>query len=69
VALSPGATQRLSDVTRPDRVAVLLGAEGPGLPDDVLARARPVGIVMAPGWDSLNVAAASAVVLHHFATH
>jgi tRNA G18 (ribose-2'-O)-methylase SpoU len=67
VALSPGAAEQLSDIARADRVALLLGAEGPGLPDDVLARARPVGIAMAPGWDSLNLAAASAVVLHHFA--
>jgi tRNA G18 (ribose-2'-O)-methylase SpoU len=67
VALSPGAAEPLATVRRADRVAILLGAEGPGLPSDVLARARPVGIAMAPGWDSLNVAAASAVVLHHFA--
>ena len=67
VALAPGAAAQLSDVAGPNRVALLLGAEGPGLPDEVLARARPVGIAMAPGWDSLNVAAASAVVLHHFA--
>ena len=67
LALSPGAAEPLSDVARPDRIALLLGAEGPGLPDDVLAKARAVGIAMAPGWDSLNVAAASAVVLHHFA--
>jgi tRNA G18 (ribose-2'-O)-methylase SpoU len=46
---------------------VLLGAEGPGLPSALLARSRPVGIAMAPGWDSLNVAAASAIVLHHLA--
>jgi tRNA G18 (ribose-2'-O)-methylase SpoU len=69
IALSPGAVTQLAEVDRPARLAVLLGAEGPGLPDAVLARARPVGIAMAPGWDSLNVAAASAVVLHHFATH
>jgi tRNA G18 (ribose-2'-O)-methylase SpoU len=67
LALTPGAAEPLAGVTRTDRVAVLLGAEGPGLPGDVLARARPVGIAMAPGWDSLNVAASSAVVLHHFA--
>ena len=35
-----------------------------GLADDILARAPTVSIPMAPGWDSLNVAAASAVVLH-----
>ena len=47
------------------RLALLLGAEGPGLPADTLAaadvRAR---IPMAPGVDSLNVAAAAAVALH-----
>jgi tRNA G18 (ribose-2'-O)-methylase SpoU len=68
LALTPGAAEPLTGVARPGRVAVLLGAEGPGLPSEVLAQARPVGIAMAPGWDSLNVAAASAVVLHHFAT-
>ena len=31
------------------------------------ARPRRLGIPMAPGWDSLNVAAASAIVLHHLA--
>ncbi len=68
LALAPGAAEPLATVARGERVAVLLGAEGPGLPAAMLARARPVGIAMAPGWDSLNVAAASAVVLHHLAT-
>ena len=67
VALAPGAAEPLAAVARGERIAVLLGAEGPGLPAAMLARARAVGIAMAPGWDSLNVAAASAVVLHHFA--
>jgi tRNA G18 (ribose-2'-O)-methylase SpoU len=67
LALAPGAAEPLAAIGRADRVAVLLGAEGPGLPAAVLARARPVGIAMAPGWDSLNIAAATAVVLHHFA--
>ena len=65
LALSPGGAEPLSAIERPARVAVLLGAEGPGLPADLLAGARAVGIPMAPGWDSLNVAAASAIVLHH----
>ncbi len=64
LALSPGAAAPLAGVARADRVAVLLGAEGPGLPAAVLARSRQVGIAMAPGWDSLNVAAASAIALH-----
>jgi tRNA G18 (ribose-2'-O)-methylase SpoU len=46
---------------------VLLGAEGPGLSADILARAVAVRIPMAPGFDSLNVATASGIVLHHLA--
>ena len=67
LALSPTGAEPLTRVVRPRRTAVLLGAEGPGLPPQVLARARAVSIPMAPGWDSLNVAAASAIVLHHLA--
>ncbi len=66
-ALSPSGAERVADLARPDRAAVLLGAEGPGLPAPVLARARTVAIPMAGGWDSLNVAAASAIVLHQLA--
>ncbi len=48
--------------------AVLLGTEGDGLPDALLARAdRRVRIPMAAGVDSLNVAAASAIALHALA--
>jgi tRNA G18 (ribose-2'-O)-methylase SpoU len=64
LALSPRGAEPLAGLARPDRVCVLLGAEGPGLPDALLAGARTVAIPMAPGWDSLNVAAASAIILH-----
>ena len=64
LALSPAGAEPLSQLQRPSRAAVLLGAEGPGLPPALLAHTRTVSIPMAPGWDSLNVAAASAVVLH-----
>jgi len=47
------------------KVALVVGAEGPGLSAAVLASCRPVRIPMAPGVDSLNVAAATAVALHH----
>jgi tRNA G18 (ribose-2'-O)-methylase SpoU len=66
-ALSPSGAEPVAQLARPDRAAVLLGAEGPGLPAAVLARARAVAIPMARGWDSLNVAAASAIVLHQLA--
>ncbi len=64
LALSPNGDEPLAGLSRPDRVAVLLGAEGAGLPDELLQRTRSVAIPMARGWDSLNVASASAVVLH-----
>ncbi len=65
MALSPTASETLREVVRPPRAAVILGAEGPGLPADMLARARAVGIPMADGFDSLNVAVTAGIVLHH----
>ena len=68
LALSPAGDTPLSALARPCRAAVLLGAEGLGLPADVLIRARTVGIPMAGGFDSLNVATTSGIVLHHLAS-
>jgi tRNA G18 (ribose-2'-O)-methylase SpoU len=67
LALSPSGRERLIDLKPPERAAVLLGAEGPGLPSELMARSRTVAIPMSPGWDSLNVAATGAIVLHHLA--
>ncbi|MFG0259922.1 MAG: TrmH family RNA methyltransferase, partial [Phycisphaerales bacterium JB041] len=48
------------------RLALVLGAEGPGLSEAALAGAsRRVRIPMAPGADSLNVATSLAVALSH----
>lgn len=65
IALSPAGRVRLADLPVARRNAVLLGAEGPGLPADVLARAASVRIPMSAGFDSLNVATTSGIVLHH----
>jgi tRNA G18 (ribose-2'-O)-methylase SpoU len=65
LALSPAGTTEIADVTPAPRMALVLGTEGQGLPDRLLARLRTARIGMAPGFDSLNVAAASAVALHH----
>ena len=56
----------IRDAARPERLALYLGTEGEGLPESLLARLRTVRIAMAEGFDSLNVAAASAIALHHF---
>ncbi len=67
IALSPAGDTPLARLTRPARAAILLGAEGAGLPADVLTRSQKVGIPMAGGFDSLNVATTSGIVLHHLA--
>lgn len=65
LALSPRAQTALADLPRLARAAVIVGPEGPGLPDDLLARCRGVAIPMASGVDSLNVGVAAALALHH----
>jgi len=67
IALSPTGGMSLAETPRPDRLALLFGAEGPGLPEAILRRARTVRIPIVAGVDSLNVATASGIVLHHFA--
>jgi tRNA G18 (ribose-2'-O)-methylase SpoU len=67
VALSPNGEVDLGGLVPAARTAVLFGAEGPGLPPQVLARARTARIAMAGGFDSLNVATTSGIVLHHLA--
>lgn len=65
LALSPRGDEPLAGVRRQGRTALIVGAEGAGLPEAVLARTRTVRIPMAGGFDSLNVATASGIALHH----
>lgn len=68
-ALTPDPSATPLAAFRPgpdDRVALLLGAEGPGLTPEVLATADiRLRIPMQRGVDSLNVASAAAVAFHH----
>lgn len=64
-ALSPTAGTPLLACDPPDRLALVLGAEGPGLPDSLMAKCQRVSIPMAGGMDSLNVATAGAIALSH----
>lgn len=66
LALSPAGKADIRDLKRPKRLALYLGTEGEGLPEPLLKRLTTARIRMAPGFDSLNVAAASAIALHHF---
>jgi tRNA G18 (ribose-2'-O)-methylase SpoU len=65
LALEPGAVSlRDFAATAPDRVALVLGAEGDGLTREALDAADTiVHIPMAHGIDSLNVAATAAVAM------
>ncbi|GAC1314625.1 MAG: RNA methyltransferase [Acidimicrobiales bacterium] len=72
VALTPSVSARpveeLDRYREAGRVAILVGAEGPGLSQAVLNAATfACRIGMAPGVDSLNVAAAAAVAFHRAA--
>lgn len=64
LALSPRGELDMAQAERGARVALLLGAEGDGLPPALLARLKTARIAMSGGFDSLNVAAASAIALH-----
>lgn len=65
LALSPAGGERLAALKRPPRAAPIFGTEGPGLDAALMARARTIAIPMAGGFDSLNVATTSGIVLHH----
>lgn len=67
LALSPAGTNTLAELVPGGRRALVFGAEGPGLADTLLDRVATVRIPMAPGFDSLNVATTSGIVLHHLA--
>ena len=68
IALSPAGEVPLARLSVGKRNAVLLGAEGPGLSESLLARTVSVSIPMANAFDSLNVATTSGIVLHHLAS-
>ena len=68
IATSPAGRRHLAEAAPAARTAVLFGAEGPGLPEAVLATIDSVRIDMAGGFDSLNVATTSGIVLHHLRT-
>lgn len=67
LALSPAGERTLGELAAAPRQAALFGAEGPGLPPTLMARCRTVRIPMAGGFDSLNVATTSGIVLHRLA--
>jgi tRNA G18 (ribose-2'-O)-methylase SpoU len=63
-ALSPAGETDIGRLVRAPRSALYFGTEGEGLPAGLMAAMRTVRIPIAKGFDSLNVAASSAVALH-----
>lgn len=68
-ALSPRGEMDIRNVKPCGKTALYLGTEGEGLPSGLLARMQTLRIDMAKDFDSLNVAAASAIALHHFSAN
>lgn len=64
-ALAPNGDLELNHWRPPEKVALLVGSEGEGLPQDVLNKLQTVRISMHGGFDSLNVATTAAIALHH----
>lgn len=64
-ALSPSGKKTLDELRPEQRSAFLFGAEGPGLRPDLMERCETVRIDMHGGFDSLNVATTSGIVLYH----
>jgi tRNA G18 (ribose-2'-O)-methylase SpoU len=67
-ALAAADTTPAAPVAHVGRLALLAGAEGPGLSAETLRACRTLRIPMAPRWDSLNVAVATGIALHWLAT-
>lgn len=63
VALTPKAKRTLADLDPTRKHALVVGAEGPGLPEQILERVEGLRIAMEPDVDSLNVATSAAIVL------
>jgi RNA methyltransferase, TrmH family len=61
------AGQSIDTIAAPTTVALVVGNEGAGLSPEARARcARLVGITLEPRIESLNVAVAAGILLHHF---
>lgn len=65
-AMTPRASAApLQEMVIPNKVAIMLGAEGTGLPDALIEQSDAVRIPMVAGFDSVNVATAGAIALSH----
>ncbi len=65
--LSPTGFVEIREVPASDRMVLITGTEGEGLPAEVLTRIRSARIAQAPGLDSLNAATATGIALYEIA--
>ena len=68
LALTPGGATEIGSLAAGGRTALYLGTEGDGLPSDLIGKMEGVRIPIASDFDSLNVAAASAIALHRLSS-
>lgn len=66
-ALSPRGETAIGSIVPSERLALVAGTEGEGLPATILSRFHTARIPQKPGLDSLNVATASGVALYQVA--
>ncbi|WP_320202508.1 TrmH family RNA methyltransferase [Agrobacterium rosae] len=67
-SLSPAGTQEIRQITASNRMALVIGTEGDGLPPDVLTRFHTARIAQSPQLDSLNAGTASGLALYQMAS-
>ena len=68
-ALATDGDAELAHWRPPSKVALLVGSEGEGLPSDIIAKLTTLRIPMQGDFDSLNVATAAAIALHHLSAY
>ncbi|MCM2398632.1 RNA methyltransferase [Rhizobium sp. S95] len=66
-ALSPAGATELSSIPATDRMALVVGTEGEGLPAEILSRFATARIAQSPHLDSLNVGTAAGIALYSMA--
>jgi tRNA G18 (ribose-2'-O)-methylase SpoU len=64
-ALSPRGRRPVEDIQSSGKRALILGSEGEGLPEEILASTATYSIPMSSAFDSLNVATSSGIALYH----
>ncbi len=67
-SLSPAGTAEIRDIPASARMALVIGTEGDGLPQDVLSRFHTARIAQSPQLDSLNAGTASGLALYQMAS-